>query len=106
MSEFPATGSEEAQQEFILEQAWQYQTESGGSDDGGHNALGVDVDRECLDDFEQRLFERSKDAGMAGFYQWGLDVGPHQNRWDPYIGNSSEWAIGDMPDFDEEECQV
>ncbi len=40
-----------------------------------------DMDRECLETFERRLFTFSKESGRAGNKQWGLDVGNHQDRW-------------------------
>jgi hypothetical protein len=46
----------------------------------------VDVDRECLERLEEEMFERSLLAGIAGNYQWGLDAGDHQGRWNPYAG--------------------
>ncbi|KAI9063332.1 hypothetical protein FKP32DRAFT_1543201, partial [Trametes sanguinea] len=54
-----------------------------------------DVDRECLRFFEQRLFERSKAAGVAGYFQWGLDAGDLQDDWVPYDGYYG-WAVGDF----------
>ncbi|KZP27480.1 hypothetical protein FIBSPDRAFT_730615 [Athelia psychrophila] len=47
--------------------------------------LPVDVDGECLADLEHLLFENSAAAGLAGNQQWGLDAGPHQHNWDPYV---------------------
>lgn len=65
-----------------------------------HNDLlpPVDVDSECLADLEHMLFENSLAAGPAGNRQWGLDAGPHQYSWDPYVhfppvGNRSNKAI-------------
>ncbi|KAL0960361.1 hypothetical protein HGRIS_011985 [Hohenbuehelia grisea] len=51
----------------------------------------VDVDRECLHIFEERLFERSARAGVAGHHQWGCDTEGHQNGWNPYEGLPEEW---------------
>jgi hypothetical protein len=44
----------------------------------------VDVERECLAKLEEEMFERSQAAGIAGEYQWGLDVGDHQDGWNPF----------------------
>lgn len=44
----------------------------------------VDVDLECLQRLEEEMFEVSTRAGPAGNFQWGLDVGQHQDRWYPY----------------------
>ena len=51
----------------------------------------VDVERECLDKLEEEMFERSKAAGIAGEWQWGLDAGDHQDAWDPYDGLPYHW---------------
>ncbi len=101
--DFPAEGSADAQEAFILDKAWSRQKDVRRNSD--EQTYFVDVDRECLQDFERRLFERSKDAGPAGFFQWGLDVGDHQNKWDPYQGLPEFWNLGDM-DPDEDTLQV
>ncbi|KAJ3009429.1 hypothetical protein NUW54_g2783 [Trametes sanguinea] len=46
--------------------------------------------------------KRSKAAGMAGYFQWGLDAGDLQDNWLPYNGDPS-WAIGDFEPSDEDE---
>ncbi|KAI0682462.1 hypothetical protein BC835DRAFT_1230501, partial [Cytidiella melzeri] len=56
----------------------------------------VDVDHECLTSFEERLFKRSREAGIAGWHQWKLDAGEHQEIWDPYAGLPSHWNHGDF----------
>jgi hypothetical protein len=35
------------------------------------------------------MFEKSQQAGTAGNWQWGLDAGDHQERWNPYEGLAS-----------------
>ncbi|KAL0945746.1 hypothetical protein HGRIS_012037 [Hohenbuehelia grisea] len=60
---------EDARQKLLL-QAWQLQR-NGVPDEFLH----VDVDRECLDIFEKRLFDMSADAGEAGEKQWGKAAG-------------------------------
>jgi hypothetical protein len=47
--------------------------------------MDVDVDKECLEVLEEEMFEKSARAGIAGHYQWGLDVGDH-HYWYPYSG--------------------
>ena len=37
------------------------------------------------------MFEVSKEAGQAGYYQWGLDAGDHQDGWFPYANHTAEW---------------
>jgi hypothetical protein len=66
----------------LMEMAWEMQV------NGDVNLLWqeVDVDRECLGKLEEEIFERSKAAGIAGEYQWGLDAGDHQDAWNPYDG--------------------
>ncbi|KAJ3723720.1 hypothetical protein C8R42DRAFT_536820, partial [Lentinula raphanica] len=45
-----------------------------------------DVDMECLRTLETQMFMRSGEAGIAGWCQWGLDAGHHQDNWNPYEG--------------------
>ncbi|KAF9562489.1 hypothetical protein CPC08DRAFT_609038, partial [Agrocybe pediades] len=54
-----------------------------------------DVDKECLEAFEEIMFENSKLAGIAGNYQWGLDAGDHQDGWNPYAGLPEYFNHGD-----------
>ncbi|KAL7284985.1 hypothetical protein ACG7TL_000074 [Trametes sanguinea] len=83
---------------LVLQHSWEYQV----------NAIEmrpmavVDVDRECIQEFERRLFERSKASGEAGFYQWGKDVGSLQGNWSPYDLGPSTWAVGDFIVEDED----
>ena len=53
--------------------------------------LAKDVDRKCLELLEERMFERSAEAGIAGNKQWGLDAGDHQQHWDPYVALPDDW---------------
>ncbi|KAF8891098.1 hypothetical protein CPB84DRAFT_1939271 [Gymnopilus junonius] len=46
--------------------------------------IDVDVAKECLYILEEEMFEVSTRAGKAGFFQWGLDAGHHQDGWDVY----------------------
>ncbi|KAJ7839890.1 hypothetical protein B0H13DRAFT_1649979 [Mycena leptocephala] len=62
-------------QAAIFEIAWVYQKRP--------KFRFADIDHECLNIFEERLFEQSFQAGRAGNHQWGLDVGPHQDNWNP-----------------------
>ncbi|KAH6912506.1 hypothetical protein BKA70DRAFT_1183636 [Coprinopsis sp. MPI-PUGE-AT-0042] len=66
----------------------------------------VDVDKECLQSFEERLFERSWAAGSAGNEQWGLDAGTHQDGWNPYLGLPLSLKHEDCEDYSESELQV
>ncbi|THU75885.1 hypothetical protein K435DRAFT_880024 [Dendrothele bispora CBS 962.96] len=34
---------------------------------------------------ERIMFDQSEKAGQAGNQQWGLDAGPHEDGWNPYI---------------------
>ncbi|RPD52542.1 hypothetical protein L227DRAFT_468077, partial [Lentinus tigrinus ALCF2SS1-6] len=53
------------------------------------------------------MFERSAAAGIAGWYQWGLDAGDHQDGWDPYNEIPDSWNLGDFyPDDPEELLEV
>jgi hypothetical protein len=65
----------------ILQKAWAAQLT------GVPSILGeVDVDRECLEQLEEEMFERTLRTGTSGNYQWGLDAGHHQDGWNPYSG--------------------
>ncbi|KAJ3551672.1 hypothetical protein NP233_g13036 [Leucocoprinus birnbaumii] len=44
----------------------------------------MDIDKEALANLEQLMMDRSQTRGRAGKFQWGLDTGMHQGRWDPY----------------------
>ncbi|KAH9949621.1 hypothetical protein B0H21DRAFT_836748, partial [Amylocystis lapponica] len=70
----------------ILTKAWRFQVENAT-----HPENDIDVNKECLNMLEEGMFEKSKRAGLAGHYQWGLDAGDHQDGWDPYAGLPSEW---------------
>ncbi|KAF9523701.1 hypothetical protein CPB83DRAFT_748813, partial [Crepidotus variabilis] len=48
--------------------------------------MEVDVEKESLELLEEQMFEMSKQAGVAGNRQWGLDAGSHQDDWNPYDG--------------------
>jgi hypothetical protein len=50
----------------------------------------VDIDRECLEQLEEEMFERTHRTGPSGNFQWGLDAG-HQDGWDPYFGVPNTW---------------
>jgi hypothetical protein len=62
----------------------------------------VDVDRECLERLEEQMFERSAMAGVAGYFQWGLDAGDHQDCWDPYAVLPAHWNHEDRENSDGE----
>ncbi|TFK82623.1 hypothetical protein K466DRAFT_499985, partial [Polyporus arcularius HHB13444] len=48
------------------------------------------------------LFEFSPESGDAGFYQWGLDAGHHQDGWEPFNLLDSRWFTADYPENAEE----
>ena len=52
--------------------------------------MDVEVDKECLARLEEETFEVSNRAGIAGYCQWGLDFGDHQNWW-PYANLPQRW---------------
>ncbi|KAF8351863.1 hypothetical protein F5887DRAFT_861192, partial [Amanita rubescens] len=74
--------------EDFISRAWNLQkmniTSMESESISKHQVTVVDVDAECLEALEERMFERSKTAGLAGYYQWGLDAGYHQGHWDPW----------------------
>ncbi|KAL1715944.1 hypothetical protein EV715DRAFT_293655 [Schizophyllum commune] len=71
-----------------------------------HAVPGVDIDLECLALLERKILESSEEAGRAGNWQWGLDVGEHQHGWHPYEDLSARWGSPRAPDTDRdnEEC--
>ena len=84
----------------LMEMAWEIQV------NGDVNVLWqeVDVERECLAKLEEEMFERSKAAGIAGEYQWGLDAGDHQDAWNLYDGLLSHWVYAErLENYDEDE---
>lgn len=97
--EFPRNASAADQQTFILQAAYRHQKEHVSEEYLLH---GVDVDRECLFLFEERLFENSAAAGSAGNHQWGLDAGPHQDNWNPYTYTPPWWNHEDREERDSE----
>ncbi len=86
---------------FRLQKAWNAQITTAEKTSDG--LFKIDVDRECIGLFERRLFERSAAAGIAGSYQWGLDTGCHQQKWDPYDGLPSEYGVGDREEEEDDE---
>ena len=83
-----------------LNEAWVVQF---GSMKSGYSK--VDVEWECLERLEEQMFEWSLRAGIAGYYQWGLDAGDHQECWYPYAGLSEHWNHEDLKN-DEGELKV
>jgi len=51
----------------------------------------IDVDKECLEGLEEEMFEKTKQTGVSGNWQWGLDSGHHQDVWDPTFGIPETW---------------
>ncbi|KAI0683118.1 hypothetical protein BC835DRAFT_1311235 [Cytidiella melzeri] len=88
-------------QAYTLKCAWNYQTRAIASKDTG---FCVDVDHECLSLLEEHMFVCSVEAGIAGYQQWGLDVGDHQERWNPYLDLPTHWNHGDFVPEDEDEA--
>ncbi|KAG6904433.1 hypothetical protein DXG01_009991, partial [Tephrocybe rancida] len=81
----------------LLEKAWHVQCFEGSD-----LLMDVDVDRESLEHLEELMFERSREAGIAGYYQWGLDAGDHQEQWDPWGGLPTDLNHEDRTDSESE----
>ncbi|KAF8214507.1 hypothetical protein K438DRAFT_1563128 [Mycena galopus ATCC 62051] len=97
----PPVNSEPQHTQFLLAAAWEYQcTAAPGMWDG------LDIEQECLSYLEERMFENSARAGMAGTGQWGLDAGVHQGHWFLYASLPSDWSKDDAPDATEQDLQV
>ncbi len=88
----------------LLKRAWSVQI---GRDWDESELRPVDVDAESLRELEYQMFQRSAAAGPAGWFQWGLDAGDHQECWDPYNEIPDSWNIADFyPDDPEELLEV
>ena len=84
----------------MLQKAWVAQLTSTPS------ILGeIDVDRECLEQLEEEMFERTDRTGPSGNFQWGLDAGHHQDGWDPYFGVPKTWE-GEIREGTDTEIEV
>jgi len=70
----------------ILRKAWEVQLT-------GSTAIlkEIDVDKKCLESLEEEMFERTEQTGISGNWQWGVDVGHHQDGWDPSFGVLENW---------------
>jgi len=51
----------------------------------------IDVDAESIEVLEEEMFENTNRTGPSGNKQWGLDVGHHQDGWNPYLGVLKTW---------------
>ncbi|TFK33496.1 hypothetical protein BDQ12DRAFT_615157, partial [Crucibulum laeve] len=85
------------QKRYILQSAWRHQCSKAISP-----WADTDVDKECLESLEEHMFERSKAAGTAGNWQWGMDSGTHQGGWNAYQGTAESWNHGDRSEHDSE----
>jgi len=65
----------------------------------------IDVDAECIENLEEEMFENTTRTGPSGNEQWGLDVGHHQDGWNPYSGVPKTWHERKR-EGDEAECEV
>jgi hypothetical protein len=65
----------------------------------------VDIDKECLEQLEEEMFERIHRTGPSGNCQWGLDAGHHQDGWDPSFGVSKTWE-GDVREGSDVEIEA
>jgi hypothetical protein len=90
---------EKLKRKDLLIQAWEFQF-TGTPE----RLVDIDVERECLEQLEEEMFEVSFRAGIAGNYQWGLDAGYHDN-WNLYANLPVQWKVGDYAG-DEEELEV
>lgn len=92
--------TEEEALSLALQKVWAEQvTQTSGE------LARVDVDQESISLFEKRIFEISKEAGPAGYSQWGLDAGHLENGWFPYGLVPEGWNDGTYEE-DEEQLGV
>lgn len=82
----------------LLKHAWEVQFTAQPA-----RLVDVDVEKECLSRLEEEMFEVSARADIAGYHQWGLDAGHHQDNWEPYsslqwLWNKEDHSFGDDDD--------
>ncbi|KAJ7585881.1 hypothetical protein C8J56DRAFT_1052240 [Mycena floridula] len=77
--ECPEHDNEQRLLEFLLDRSWDNQNEIRKKKEA------VDIVLEALKGLEERMFEYSQAAVIAGNKQWGLNAGPHQDDWNPFI---------------------
>ena len=65
----------------------------------------IDIDAESMETLEEEMFEHSNRTGPSGNEQWGLDVGHHQDGWNPYSGVPKTWHEKKR-EGNEAECEV
>jgi len=51
----------------------------------------INVNKECLEVLEEEMFMRTERTWSSGNWQWGLDMGHHQDGWDPTFGVPETW---------------
>ena len=99
-SQFIQTAGGSLSEDELLKTAWNYQC---STDSILRAPQCIDINRECVAALEERMFTRSAAAGIAGYYQWGLDAGDHQEQWWPWRELPSHWYHDDTPDFDDDD---
>jgi hypothetical protein len=94
-------------EQHVLLQAWRRLKDyTGLTVDGKIPQKSADVNFEAISILDKIMFDRSIRAGQAGNQQWGLDAGPNEDLWDPYLndpyhydtgqdyqGNEAEWEV-------------
>ncbi|KAK0488135.1 hypothetical protein EDD18DRAFT_1029208, partial [Armillaria luteobubalina] len=90
------------QELFLQDKEFNY---TGRTTDGKVKHDAVDVDMEALILLEKRMFDTSEDAGIAGNYQWGLDISMHQDGWFPWSSRGPE-GDKDIREGNESELEV
>ncbi|KAK7434743.1 hypothetical protein VKT23_020021 [Stygiomarasmius scandens] len=79
----------------VIKAAWKRLVHFTGKDEEGVPLIdAVDVDLEALKVLEYYIFSLGVDAGEAGNKQWGLDVGMHENDWNPWDVYAPECEVG------------
>ena len=67
---------------MAVEDAWRiFQIE----DKGLGVQQGIDLDVFALNILEALIFDQKASLGVFALSQWGLDAGPHQHEWNPYL---------------------
>ena len=84
----------------LLLKAWEVQLTSAPT-----ILNSIDVDAESIETLEAEMFEHLSRTGASGNEQWGLDVGHHQDGWNPYLGVLKTWHEKKR-EGKEAECEV
>lgn len=79
----------EDRETFVRQKAFDELTSKSGA--GSSVEKAKDVDCQALGLLEDAMFARKFNPKIRSMRQWGLDIGVHQNNWDPYAGHDGDY---------------